>query len=136
DSCANGCNKMFMNPIMLAGLGAATIPLVLHLLSRARCRTIDFPAMMFLDYAEARPHQSPRFKQLALLAMRMAMIVLFSLAIARPVISGNWWSKGASGPTTAVIIVDASASMAFNENGRARMDLAREAVLQVLSTLQ
>ena len=34
--------------LLLAGLGGAVLPVVLHLLSRARYRRIDFGAMMFL----------------------------------------------------------------------------------------
>jgi len=126
---------MFLNPVMLAGLGAAALPLVLHLLSRARCRTVDFPGMMFLDDVQGRQHAGPQLKQAALLAMRTGLIVLLSLALARPVVSGRWWGGGASGKTSAVILVDTSASMGYDENGRTRMDLAREAVLQILATL-
>jgi hypothetical protein len=39
---------MFDHPIMLAGLGGAVIPLVLHLLGRARYRSVEWGAMMFL----------------------------------------------------------------------------------------
>ncbi len=38
----------FLNPLMLLGVGAAVLPLVLHLLSRSRYRTIDWGGMLFL----------------------------------------------------------------------------------------
>src|SRR4051794_14085212 len=37
---------MFLNAIMLAGVGAAVMPIVLHLLARARYRTVDWGAML------------------------------------------------------------------------------------------
>ncbi|CAA9440331.1 MAG: hypothetical protein AVDCRST_MAG64-4111, partial [uncultured Phycisphaerae bacterium] len=40
---------MFANPYMLVGLSLAVLPVVIHLLSRARYRTVDWGAMMFLD---------------------------------------------------------------------------------------
>src|SRR5207244_3479214 len=88
---------MFLNPIMLAGIAGAAVPLVLHLLSRARCRTMDWGAMMFLEAGESRQHQSARVKQIVLLAMRMAMIALLSLALARPVVRGNWFGGAGTG---------------------------------------
>src|SRR5947199_111355 len=44
---------MFQNPLLLIGVGAAVVPLVLHLLSRARYRDVDWGAMMFLPGADA-----------------------------------------------------------------------------------
>ena len=59
---------MFLNALMLLGLAAAVVPLVLHLLSRARYRTVDWGAMMFLRGADARQRQSTRFNQFLLVA--------------------------------------------------------------------
>jgi len=51
---------MFLNALMLAGLAGAAVPLVLHLLARARYRTVDWGAMMFLVDVNARQQQSAR----------------------------------------------------------------------------
>ena len=48
----------FINALMLAGIAGAAVPLVLHLLSRARYRTVDWGAMMFLESADSRQRQS------------------------------------------------------------------------------
>ena len=50
--------SMFLNPLLLACIGGAVVPLVLHLLSRARYRSVDWGAMMFLVGAEAQ-QQTP-----------------------------------------------------------------------------
>ena len=57
---------MFQNPLLLIGVGAAVVPLVLHLLSRARYRDVDWGAMMFLQGADARQRQSSRISQFLL----------------------------------------------------------------------
>jgi hypothetical protein len=127
---------VFLNPLMLAAVGGAVVPLVLHLLSRARYRSVDWGAMMFLQGAEARQRKSARLKQLLLLLMRMAMVALLAVALARPVVRQSWGGLAREGRVTAAILLDESGSMGFEENGRSRMQLAREAVLQILSTLK
>lgn len=127
---------MFLNAIMLAGLGGAAVPLVLHLLNRARYRDVEWGAMMFLTSADVRQQRSTRAKQILLLALRMAIVSLLALAMARPLVRGTWGALGSAGRTTAVIVLDASVSMGFQENGRTRLDLAREAALEVLANLR
>ncbi|MDQ3441408.1 MAG: BatA domain-containing protein, partial [Planctomycetota bacterium] len=126
---------MFLNTIMLAGIAGAALPLIVHMLSRARVRTVDWGAMMFLEEGKGTREQAARLKQWTLLLLRMATVALIAIAMARPIALGSW--AGPEGPLTAVIVVDTSASMAQStEGGRTRADAAREAVLRILSTLQ
>lgn len=126
----------FQNFLMLSGLGAAAVPLVLHLLSRARYRTVDWGAMLFLRGAEAKHRQSTRLNQVLLVLVRMALVALLAVALARPVVRGAWVGQAQGGRVTAAIILDCSASMAFEENGRSRFELARGAAQQVLAGLR
>ena len=126
---------MFLNTIMLAGLAGAALPLIVHMLSRARVRTVDWGAMMFLEEGKGTQEQAARLKQWTLLLLRMATVALIAIAMARPIAVGRW--AGPAGPLTVLIVVDTSASMAQPaEGGRTRADAAREAVLRILSTLQ
>lgn len=126
----------FHNVLMLAGLGAAVVPLVLHLLSRARYRTVDWGAMLFLHGAEARQRQSTRLNQLLLVLVRMALVAVLAVALARPVVRGSWVGQAQGSRLTAAIVLDCSASMTFEENGRSRFELARGAARQVLAGLR
>src|SRR5438552_2776232 len=125
---------MFLNPTMLAGLGGAAVPLVLHLLARARYRNVDGGAMMFLEARDPRAGAIARLKEWILLLTRMALVGLIAVALARPVISRKW--AGQEGRVTAVIVLDRSYSMGFEEAGRSRFARAREAVLQILAALR
>ncbi|HTL29146.1 MAG TPA: BatA domain-containing protein [Tepidisphaeraceae bacterium] len=127
---------MFLNPLMLAGLGGAVLPLVLHLLSRARYRTITWGAMMFLEPLEAQQRQHTRLKQVILLLVRMAIVGLLALALARPIVHGTWGALAEEGRVSAVVILDRSASLAFEENGRPRMEMAKQAVSNILANLR
>jgi hypothetical protein len=127
---------MFLNATMLAGVAGALVPLVLHLLSRSRYRTVEWGAMMFLDGAEPRVMQSARLKQVVILLLRMGIVALLAMALAQPVLRGRWGGLARDGRVNAVIVLDCSASMLFDENGKTRMELARSAVLNVLESLR
>ncbi|HYE20724.1 MAG TPA: VWA domain-containing protein [Tepidisphaeraceae bacterium] len=127
---------MFLNATMLAGLAGAVIPLVLHLLSRSRYKTVEWGAMMFLEGAEARVMQAARVKQVIILLLRMAIVALLAMALAQPVIRGRWGGLAGESRASAVIVLDCSASMGFDESGKSRLDLARGAVLTILESLR
>ena len=127
---------MFLNPLMLAGIGGAAVPLVLHLLARARYRSIDWGAMMFLSGVETtRQRHQMRLKQWVLLLLRMAIVATLAIALARPTIEGRLGGLAGNGRATAVIILDDSASMNREEDGRTRLDQARQVVLQILAAM-
>jgi hypothetical protein len=123
----------FLNPTMLVGLAAALVPIVLHLLNRARYRSVDWGAMMFLEEVAGRPFQSARLKQWGLLAVRSLIVALLAVSLARPVLLGGGPPPARPGRTAAVLLLDRSASMSLIDNGRPRLDLAREAIFQLLS---
>lgn len=120
---------------MLAGLGGAVVPLLLHLLSRARYRDVQWGAMLFLGGADLRQRQSARLSQGLLLLVRMAMVAVLAIALARPMLQGNVIG-GEAGRVTAVILLDCSGSMSFDENGRTRFELAQRAAEQILAGMR
>lgn len=132
DKIPPALRPMFLNSLMLIGVVAAAVPVVLHLLSRARYRTVDWGAMMFLDGSEARQRQSSRLNQWLLLLVRMALVALLAVALARPVVQGNWAAPAQGQRVIAVILLDCSPSMAYEENGHSRMVVARGAAKQIL----
>src|SRR5687768_17474126 len=127
---------MFLNLTMLAGLGGALVPLVLHFLARARCRDVSWGAMMFLDGMDPRQSHHSRLRQWTLLGLRMLIVGLLAIALARPVLRSRWGGLGTQNRVSAVILLDCSYSMSLAEAGRTRFDKAREAALQVLSSLR
>ena len=117
---------MLLNPLMLAWLGGAAVPLVLHLLSRSQYRAVPWGAMMFLNGTDAGPQRSAHLKQWVLLLLRMCLVGLLAMALARPVIASKYaWVPTAGlttgGPAAVVIILDDSASMGYQSNGKSRL---------------
>ena len=44
----------FLNPLFLFGLGAAAIPILIHLFTRRRPREVKFPSLEFLTEVQDR----------------------------------------------------------------------------------
>src|SRR3954454_531650 len=123
---------MFLNALMLAGVAAAVLPTVIHLLSRSRYRTVDWGAMMFLDGAAPHRERPRRFTQITLLLVRTALVALLALALARPVVRGAHAGPVRGQRTVAVVLLDCYASIASDDNGHACMALAMAAARQTL----
>ena len=94
----------FSNAVLLIGLAGAVVPLVLHLLSRARYQSVEWGAMMFLEGLEARQQYSGRLQQFLLAAIRMAVIAFLAMALAGPVL--QQWSPEADASGAALRAAD------------------------------
>jgi len=81
---------MLLHPLMLAWIAGAAVPLVLHLLSRSTYRAVPWGAMMFLTGIDAGPQRSAHLKQWTLLLLRMTLVGLLAVALARPVIASRY----------------------------------------------
>jgi len=75
----------FLAPLMLVGASAAGIPLILHLLYRARYRPVPWGAMKFLRLAIEQTSRRLQFQEYVLLVARMLVLCLLAAALMRPV---------------------------------------------------
>jgi hypothetical protein len=94
----------FSNAALLIGVAGAVVPLVLHLLSRARYQSVDWGAMLFLEGLEARQQYSGRINQILLVAIRMAVVALLAVALAEPIL--QQWSPEADSAGAALSAAD------------------------------
>ena len=124
----------FLNPLYLVAAVAALIPILIHLLHRQRVRTEDFPSLEFLRKMLRRKSKRLRIRQLILLILRTLLILLIAIALARPTLMGKQRGGGHL-PTTAVIIIDDSYSMARNDDGVTLFEVAKTKVSEIVSTL-
>ncbi len=121
----------FLSPLFLAGALAAAVPILLHLFHRKTDVVIDFPAVQLLTKAPAQQHRRRRFREILLLVLRVAALILLAVSFARPYFAGMM--APASMPLT-VIAVDTSMSMtAPGQFARAR-DAAAKALSAVPSS--
>src|SRR5262245_24524092 len=98
---------------MLAGLAGVLLPVLAHLLSRKRYDSVDWGAMQFLEL-DPSARRNLRLEDLLLLLVRMLLVALLAIALARPWFNGSWLGRWAS--TTSrdvVIVIDGSYSMGW-----------------------
>src|ERR1043165_4949986 len=100
----------FLNPLFLFGLGAAAIPVLIHLLTRRKPREVRFPSLDFLAEVNQSEIRRLRLKQWLLLLLRTLAAALRAMAMARPRMRGGVAGR-AAGASTMVALVDVSGSM-------------------------
>ena len=114
-------------PLAIAGVAAAAAPIIIHLFNKARFREIDWGTMDFLLEAAKRSRSLLRFRDLWLLVLRTAAVILFGLAVARPFLRLGAGATAGRGPIHAILIVDNSMSMGRERlGGRTLLDDAKD----------
>ncbi len=73
-----------IHPTILYGLGLGLIPILLHFLMRPRPRKLIFPALRLIQVHRKTNKQRMRLRHIWLLLLRIAVIGLLVIAVARP----------------------------------------------------
>jgi len=73
-------------PLGLAALAALFVPIVIHLVRRLELRTTEFAALRWIS-ERIRPRRRLRFERPWLLLLRLALLALVALLLARPVLT-------------------------------------------------
>ena len=115
----------FLYPLFLVGAAAIAIPLVLHLLRRRTEIVVDFPAVRLIQNAPVEQQRRRRLRELLLLALRMAALVLLAFAFARPYFRSD--AAALAAPVT-VVALDTSLSLSAPGQFERARSAAREAV--------
>ena len=115
----------FLAPLFLAGAAAAALPIVLHLLKREPEARVKFAAVKLLKHAPVEHTERRHIRQLLLLALRIAALVLLAFAFARPFFPSQALAN--SGGVT-VVALDTSYSLSPPGRFERAKQLAKEAV--------
>lgn len=121
----------FLVPWMLLGALSAGIPVALHLLRKSKPTVVRWAPMEFLRKSLKETSKKIRLRDLILLLLRMAILILAALALARP----STLSLFGSGPIDAVILIDNSQSMSTLEGQTSRLDMALTSARELLGNL-
>ena len=77
----------FLNPwLLLAALGVA-LPILAHLLNRYQVKRTDWAAMQFLNKSVRVRSRQIRIRDIVLLVLRWAAVILIALAVAKPALN-------------------------------------------------
>ena len=69
-----------LNPVFIFGLAAVSVPVIIHLLFKARRERVLFSSILFILASVVRKSSRIKFKELLLLLVRVAMFALIALA--------------------------------------------------------
>ena len=126
----------FLAPLFLIGALAGIIPVVLHMINRQRAKELPFSTLRFLRASVEKTRRRKRVHDLLLMLVRIAVLVLIALGLAKPTITnlGSLWGGEAS--SAVAIILDNSASMGQIDQDRIRFETAKNAAMQVMDQLK
>jgi hypothetical protein len=122
----------FGAPTLLWGLGLASAPIIIHLLSRRRFREIEWAAMKWLLAALKQNARRIRIEQLILLAVRTLLVICVVMAMAKPFLEASGIARLAGRRTHHIVVLDGSFSMGYRVAGRDRFQRAKEVAAAIL----
>ena len=127
----------FLNPAVLFGLLAASIPIIIHLLNLRKLKKIEFSTLQFLKELQKNKIRKIKIKQWLLLALRVLIILAIVTAFARPTIVGvSIGGTTSAAKTTAIFILDDTFSMSVVDQNGSYFNQAKEAIKNILTQFE
>jgi hypothetical protein len=127
----------FLNPAILLGLLAASIPIIIHLLNLKKLKTVEFSTLMFLKEIQKNKIRKIKIKQWLLLLLRTLIIIFIVLSFARPTLHGiNIAGATSAAKTTSVFLLDNSFSMSLIDQKGSFLNQSKTLVEKIISQHQ
>ena len=128
---------VFLNPAVLFGLLAASIPVLIHLFNLRKLKKIEFSTLAFLKELQKNKIRKIKLKQWLLLALRVLIILFLITAFARPTLEGvAIGGTTSAAKTTAVIILDDTYSMLVVDGKGSYFNQAKGTIQELIRQLQ
>ena len=96
---------IFLNPAILFGLLAASIPVIIHLFNLRKLKKIEFSTLTFLKELQKNKIRKIKLKQWILLALRVLIILFVVMAFARPALQSMQIGGTTSAAKTTAIFI-------------------------------
>jgi hypothetical protein len=118
-------------------LPLAAIPIILHLLTLHRLKTVELSTFRYLFDSYVQQRRRMKFLEWLIAALRTAFLLLLILAVSRPVVK-HWSALFGGGGTgrDVVLLIDGSASMNAVTDGMTSLDRAKQAANTVVDRLR
>lgn len=128
----------FVHAGLLVLLPLAAIPILLHLLTLQRLRTVELSTYRFLFDSYVQQRRRTQFLEALLAFLRTLFVLLLILAVMRPVVqqTNALFDQGKAGAGRQVLLlIDCSASMDRVSAGESSLDRAKKAAKAVAEQL-
>lgn len=122
----------FLNPFILFGLLASSIPILIHLINRRKQKKLEFSTLKFLKELQSTRIRNIKLRQIILLILRTLLITFIVLAFARPTIDNAIPGFVSYSSTNTGIIVDNSFSMDVSDSKGNRLRQTRSIFEKIL----
>ena len=120
----------FLFPTFLFALFAIAIPVIIHLFSFKRHKTVYFSNVDFLKDIKKESKKQSRLKQLLILAARILAIIFLVFAFAQPYIPTNQDARKQPNQLVAVYVDNSFSMNALSEQGQL-LEVARNKALEI-----
>src|SRR5687768_3103307 len=114
---------MFLNPVMLFGTAAVSVPIIIHLLNKRKFDRVQWAAMRFLQTSVEQNQRRIELEDIILLILRCLLLLFLAFALARPTMQRAGGILGGTS-VNAVVVVDNSYSMGASDGVATRLELA------------
>lgn len=112
--------NFFLNPILLWGAAAVSIPVLIHLFNKNRYRIRQWGAMHLIEQTIRVQKRRLRIENWLLLLLRMMIPLLLALCLARPRLTGTSQLLG-DAEMSLIVMVDDSYSLEYNDKTKGRL---------------
>jgi len=128
---------VFLNPSVLLGLLAASIPILIHFLNFRKLKKVEFSTLSFLRELQKSKIKKIKIKQWLLLLLRTLIIIFLVLTFARPTLeSTSVINTNSAAKSTNIFILDNSFSMlAINDDG-SNFNRSKQIIKNIISEMQ
>jgi hypothetical protein len=124
-----------LNAYLLWFLPLVALPVLLHLLSLRRIKTVDLSTYRFLMEGYVQQRRRVKLLEFLLMFLRTLFVLLIVLTLSRPVVDRfGFLFRGKSGRDV-VILLDAGASMSLREGPTTSFDRGRAAARAIVELL-
>ncbi len=125
----------FLNPLLLWGLAAVSIPILIHIFNLKRTKKIEFSTLMFLKEIQQSKYKKIKLKQLLILLCRIAFIIFLVMMAAKPFDNGFLGTPGDKAKSSVLLILDDSFSMQSRDKNGNDFENAKKKLSETIDAL-
>ncbi|MCW8849105.1 MAG: BatA and WFA domain-containing protein, partial [Melioribacteraceae bacterium] len=128
---------VFLNPSILLGLLAASIPILIHLLNFRKLQKVEFSTLSFLKELQKSKIKKIKIKQWLLLLLRVLIITFLVLAFARPTLENvSIAGSTSTAKSSSVFIIDNSFSMNHIGDEGSNFNRSKKKAKEIISQME